>query len=70
MKLYFGNPAIKQAEVIVDWSGLQPGSVGVYQVNCRIPGAHVSGDKLPVTLKIGGATSPTTGPAAPFIPVQ
>ena len=44
VSLYFGNPLIKEAAIIVDWSGLLPGSIGVYQINCRIPGAHINGD--------------------------
>ena len=70
VQVFFGNPGIKEAEVIVDWSGLQAGTVGVYQINCRVPGAHVKGDSLPVTLRIGGVSSPTTGPNAPFVPVN
>jgi uncharacterized protein (TIGR03437 family) len=70
VQVYFGNPGIKEAEVIVDWSGLQPGSVGVYQINARVPGAHVKGDSLPVTLKVGGVASPTTGTAVPMVAVN
>jgi len=59
--LFFGNPTISNSGVIVDWSGLAPGEIGVYQIDCRIPGDHLSGNGLPVTLEIGGAASPTTG---------
>ena len=41
VNVYFGNPLIKEAGIIVDWSGLLPGTIGVYQINCRIPGAHI-----------------------------
>jgi uncharacterized protein (TIGR03437 family) len=68
--LYFGNPLIKEAGIIVDWSGLLPGYIGVYQINCRIPGAHINGDALPITLKIGGVSSPTTGSNVPQVWVQ
>jgi uncharacterized protein (TIGR03437 family) len=68
--LFFGDPTIKQAAVIVDWSGLLPGSIGVYQINARVPGFHLKGDALPVTLRIGGVSSPTTGPTAAFIYVN
>jgi uncharacterized protein (TIGR03437 family) len=54
----------------VDWSGLLPGYIGVYQINCRIPGAHINGDALPITLKIGGVSSPTTGSNVPQVWVQ
>jgi uncharacterized protein (TIGR03437 family) len=70
VSLYFGNPLIKEAAIIVDWSGLLPGSIGVYQINCRIPGAHINGDGLPITLKIGGVSSPTTGNNVPEVWVQ
>ena len=70
VSLYFGNPLIKEAAIIVDWSGLLPGSIGVYQVNCRIPGAHINGDALPITLKIGGVSSATTGNNVPQVWVQ
>jgi len=70
INLYFGNPLIKEAGIIVNWSGLLPGSIGVYQINCTIPGAHINGDSLPVTLKIGGVSSPTSGVNVPFVAVQ
>ncbi len=68
--VYFGNPLMKQAEVIVDWSGLAPGFVGLYQLNLRVPGFHMSGDALPVMLKVGTVSSPTTGPLVPVIAVD
>ena len=68
--LYFGNPLIKEAGIIVDWSGLMPGMIGVYQINCRIPGAHIKGDALPITLKIGGVSSPATGTNVPQVWVE
>ena len=68
--LFFGDPTIKQAAVIVDWSGLLPGSVGVYQINARVPGFHLKGDALPVTLRIGGVSSPNTGPTAALVYVN
>ena len=70
INLYFGNPLMSQAGIIVDWSGLKPGYIGVYEIHARIPGNHIKGDALPVTLKIGGVNSATTGPTAPFVWVQ
>jgi uncharacterized protein (TIGR03437 family) len=67
VNLYFGNPKISDAGVIVDWSGLVPGEIGIYQVNCRIPGTHLSGDSMPITVKIGGVSSPTTGANVPLV---
>jgi uncharacterized protein (TIGR03437 family) len=61
INLYFGNPLISDSGVIVDWSGLLPGTIGVYQINCRVPGTHLKGNAMPVTLRIGGISTPTTG---------
>ncbi len=68
--VYFGDPRYREAEMIVEWSGLVPGEIGLNQIVVRVPGAHIRGEKLPVTLKISGVTSPTTGPAAPLVAVD
>jgi len=70
VNVYFGNPLIKEAGIIVDWSGLLPGMIGVYQMQLRIPGAHINGDALPITVKIGGVSSPTTGINVPTVWVR
>lgn len=70
VQLFFGNPTIKDAAVIVDWSGLAPGMIGVYQISCRIPGTHLKGNALPVTVRIGGVSNPTTGPTAAVVYVD
>ena len=70
VQLYFGDPTYSQSGIIVDWAGLAPGFVGLYQLNIRVPGNHLKGDALPVTLKIGGVSSASTGPAVPFVAVQ
>lgn len=70
VKVYFGDPRYSQSEMIVDWSGLVPGFIGLYQLNVRVPGNHMKGDTLPVTLRIGGVDSQTTGPVVPVIAVQ
>jgi uncharacterized protein (TIGR03437 family) len=70
VQAYFGDPSYREAEVIVEWSGLVPGQIGVYQINVRIPGAHIKGKAVPVTLRIGGVSSPSTGSAAPTVPVD
>ena len=53
-----------------NWSGLLPGYIGVYQINCRIPGSHLNGDGLPITVKIGGVSSPASGVNVPLVSVQ
>jgi uncharacterized protein (TIGR03437 family) len=68
--VFFGNPLYTQGAIIVDWSGLAPGFVGLYQLNLRIPGFHIKGDALPVMLRMGTIESPTTGPVVPYVSVQ
>ena len=43
----------------VSFSGLAPGSVGLYQVDVQIPGDAAPGDAVPVELTIGGVKSNT-----------
>ena len=59
-----------QEEMIVDWSGLVPGYVGLYQVNFRVPGFHEKGQNLEVVLRIGGISSSITGPVVPVVAVE
>ena len=70
VQVFFGDPRMKQAAILVDFSGLAPGFVGLYQLNLRVPGFHISGDALPVMLKVGTVTSPTTGPLIPVVAVD
>jgi uncharacterized protein (TIGR03437 family) len=67
VSVYFGEPGYSQSPVIVEWSGLVPGFIGVNQINVRIPGTHMDGNTLPVTITIGGISSPATGPAVPTV---
>ena len=43
----------------VNFSGLAPGFVGLYQVNATVPDNVPTGDAVPVVLNIGGAASNT-----------
>jgi uncharacterized protein (TIGR03437 family) len=43
----------------VDFSGLAPGFVGLYQVNARVPTNAPAGAAIPVRITIGGLTSNT-----------
>jgi uncharacterized protein (TIGR03437 family) len=46
-------------DATVSFSGLAPGSVGLYQVNALIPAGVTPGDAVPVVLTIGGSVSNT-----------
>jgi uncharacterized protein (TIGR03437 family) len=66
----FGDPQWVQSAIIVDWAGLAPGLIGIYQLNLRVPGFHISGDSLLVTITAGGVSSPSTGPVVPMVSVN
>ncbi len=70
IKLYFGDYRYKEAEIIVDSSTFSPGLVGVYQINFRIPGAHLRGNSLPIMIRLGSVDSPLKGPVVPTIAVD
>ena len=70
VQVFFGNPTIHGSEVIVDSSVLVPGIIGIYQLKLRVPGNHLRGESLPVTLRIGGVNSPVTGALAPLVAVD
>jgi len=70
LQVFFGDPTISDSGVIVDWSGLVPGFIGLYQINCRVPGTHLRGNGLAVTLRIGGINSPVTGLNVPLVYVN
>jgi uncharacterized protein (TIGR03437 family) len=70
VQVFFGDPSYTQAAIIVDWAGLAPGLIGVYQLNLRIPGFHINGNALPITLRVGTVNSPTTGVVVPTVSVN
>lgn len=70
VKVYFDDPRIKESEIAVEFSGLVPGYVGLYQINLYVPWYRRRGEALPVTVKIGGVSSPVNGPVVPRIPVE
>jgi len=67
IQVYFGNPNLKQSQMIVNSSTLLPGFVGIDRVGITVPGFHTKGANLPVTLKIGGVSSSVTGPDVPLV---
>lgn len=70
VKVFFGDPTWRQAEMIVEWSGLAPGFIGLNQINIRVPGERIKGDGLLVTVRVGGVESPKAGPVVPSISVD
>jgi uncharacterized protein (TIGR03437 family) len=42
------------APLAVDYAGLTPGGVGVYQINVRVPGNINPGSSVPLTIQQGG----------------
>ena len=56
--------------MIVDWSGLVAGYVGLYQINLRVPGFHEKGQDLKVVITIGGVSSPLSGNFVPSVAVE
>ena len=43
----------------MQFSGLAPGFVGLYQVNARVPATSATGPSVPVVISIGGVQSNT-----------
>jgi uncharacterized protein (TIGR03437 family) len=70
VQVFFGDPTYNGSEVIVDESALLPGFVGVYRLLMRVPGNHLRGEALPITLRIGNVSSPATGPVVPRVAVD
>jgi uncharacterized protein (TIGR03437 family) len=70
LKVYFGDPTYYGSEIVVNWSGLVPGFIGLYQINLYVPGDHIRGPAVPVRIRIGNTWSPATGPVVPVLPVD
>ena len=56
IELYFRDPHRQDQAIVVDWIGLTPKFIGVYQVNFRLPAQHLRADALAVTLWLGVST--------------
>ena len=48
------------APLVVDYAGLTPGGVGVYQINARVPGNVNPGSNVPLTIQQGGSSTTVT----------
>jgi len=58
---YTTNPvtvSIGNVPAQVEFSGLAPGYIGLYQVNAIVPQGVTAGDAVPVTISVAGQTSP------------
>jgi len=69
-EVFIGDPRIREAEMIVEWSGFTPGFVGLNQINIRVHGDRLRGDRLPVSIKVGNLSSPLAGPLVPVTYVR
>jgi uncharacterized protein (TIGR03437 family) len=55
-QISFGGTTLGSSDVL--YSGVTPGSAGLYQINIRVPASTPDGDQ-PVVMKVGGVASPT-----------
>jgi uncharacterized protein (TIGR03437 family) len=70
VEVFFGDPRVSQSPVVVEKSTLVEGMVGVYRIDIYVPGDRNRGTALPVTLRVGGVSSPSSGPAVPTVAVE
>jgi uncharacterized protein (TIGR03437 family) len=52
--------ALDGVPLAVDYAGLTPGGVGVYQINVRVPGNINPGSSVPLTIQQGGGSTTVT----------
>ncbi len=70
VQVFFGNPLLKQSKMIVKSSHMVPGLVGVDEIQVTVPGFHTKGAAVPILIKVGSASSLTTGPNVPVIAIE
>ena len=70
VKVFFGDKRYSQAEMIVEWSGLVPGFVGLYQINIYVPGDRLRGDHLDVTIRVGTVENKFLESVRPTVSVE
>ena len=70
VQVFFGNPTITQAEVVVESSKLVPGRIGIYEIHIYVPGDRLRGKTLPVTIRVGGVSSSVTQGLVPTVAVE
>ncbi|MBL8176908.1 MAG: hypothetical protein JNK48_19700 [Bryobacterales bacterium] len=70
VSVFFGDKRYRQAGVVVEWSGLAAGLIGIYELHLYVPGDRMRGDDLDVTVRVGGVDSPTGGEFDPKVAVE
>lgn len=70
VKVFFGDKRYSQAEMIVEWAGLVPGFVGLYQINIYVPGDRLRGDNLDVTVRVGTVENKFIPAVKPTVAVE
>jgi uncharacterized protein (TIGR03437 family) len=70
VQVFFGDPTMSQAEVVVEDSRMVEGRLGLYEIKVYVPGNRLRGSNLPVTIRIGGASSSTTQGLVPTVAVE
>jgi uncharacterized protein (TIGR03437 family) len=51
------NVTLSGMPLEVDYAGLTPGGVGVYQINVKVPGGLSPGSSVPLTIQQGGSST-------------
>jgi uncharacterized protein (TIGR03437 family) len=70
VQVFFGDPTMSQSEVVVEDSRMVEGRLGLYEIKVYVPGNRLRGQNLPVTIRIGGASSSVTQGLVPTVAVE
>ena len=69
-RVFIGDPDTRGSEMIIEWSGFTPGFIGLNQINLRVPASALTGDNLPVVVRVDDGESPRAGPLVPVTSVR
>jgi uncharacterized protein (TIGR03437 family) len=69
VQVFFGDPRYREAAMDVEWSGLTPGFIGLYQINIYVPWYRMKGQQ-PVTVRVGGVDSSSQTPLPPVVALE
>jgi uncharacterized protein (TIGR03437 family) len=70
VEVHFGNKLWSQSAVVVEWAGLTPGFVGLYQINVYVPGDRIRGNDLDVTIRVGGVENTQIEAVKPTVSIN